>query len=229
MSVCICHLQTRRFGTIKSLNLVRYKSNSRADPMVPVKETNGESTRIESTEGGSHTERNNLIPSSNTEELKGERDADQDTSTSDTELIKSSEAKDNADDSTLQRELLKVASPQITIDDHVNDKVEPMPKSEANAEIAIDVEDKPDSGNENGKETPAEDANTKSMFVKKTEVGDKQAQDLKLFEAGCILVEYLREEAACKAAHCLHGRSYGERVIATGYVPHDLYLLQFPR
>ncbi|XP_039137774.1 LOW QUALITY PROTEIN: splicing factor U2AF 65 kDa subunit [Dioscorea cayenensis subsp. rotundata] len=222
-------LECARFGTIKSLNLVRYKSNSGADPMVPVKETNGESTRIESTEGGSHTERNNLIPSSNTEELKGERDADQDTSTSDTELIKSSEAKDNPDDSTLQRELLKVASPQITIDDHVNDKVEPMPKSEANAEIAIDVEDKPDSGNENGKETPAEDANMKSMFVKKTEVGDKQAQDLKLFEAGCVLVEYLREEAACKAAHCLHGRSYGERVIATGYVPHDLYLLQFPR
>ncbi|KAM0932264.1 putative RNA recognition motif domain, nucleotide-binding alpha-beta plait domain superfamily [Dioscorea sansibarensis] len=221
-------LECARFGTIKSLNLVRYESNSTANPIVSVQETDGESSRIEST-GGSYTEQNNYIPSSNTEELKGERDADQGTNISDAELIRSSEAKDNADDSTLQGVLMKVASPQIATDDHVNDKVEEMPKPEANAELANDVEDKPDLDNDNGKRTPTEDANMKGTIVKKPEVGDQRAQDLKLFEAGSVLVEYLREEAARKAAHCLHGRSYGEWVIVTGYVPHDLYLSQFPR
>ncbi|KAF6156229.1 hypothetical protein GIB67_030232 [Kingdonia uniflora] len=50
-----------------------------------------------------------------------------------------------------------------------------------------------------------------------------------IFEQGCIFVEYVRAEASCAAAHCLHRRLYGERVVVVDYVPHDLYLSKFPK
>ncbi|XP_058101496.1 splicing factor U2af large subunit A [Magnolia sinica] len=50
-----------------------------------------------------------------------------------------------------------------------------------------------------------------------------------VFEKGCILVEYMRREAACAAAHCLHGRLYGGRVVAAEYAPYDLYHARFPK
>ncbi|XP_073152199.1 uncharacterized protein [Henckelia pumila] len=48
-----------------------------------------------------------------------------------------------------------------------------------------------------------------------------------LFELGSVLVEYKRAEAACAAAHCLHGRLFDGRVVAVSYVDHDLYQRRF--
>ncbi|KZV22425.1 hypothetical protein F511_24752 [Dorcoceras hygrometricum] len=48
-----------------------------------------------------------------------------------------------------------------------------------------------------------------------------------LFEPGSVLVEYRRAEAACTAAHCLHGRLFDGHVIAVSYVDHDLYKRRF--
>ncbi|KAK9083097.1 hypothetical protein Scep_029568 [Stephania cephalantha] len=53
--------------------------------------------------------------------------------------------------------------------------------------------------------------------------------DDNVFEHGCILVEYTRSEAACIAAHCLHGRLYGDKTVEVCYVAHDVYLNRFPR
>ncbi|KAK9087573.1 hypothetical protein Syun_029967 [Stephania yunnanensis] len=53
--------------------------------------------------------------------------------------------------------------------------------------------------------------------------------DDNVFEHGCILVEYTRAEAACIAAHCLHGRLYGDKTVEVCYVAHDVYLNRFPR
>ncbi|WVZ55404.1 LOW QUALITY PROTEIN: hypothetical protein U9M48_006065, partial [Paspalum notatum var. saurae] len=50
-----------------------------------------------------------------------------------------------------------------------------------------------------------------------------------VFEPGSVLVEFTREEAACIAAHSLHGRRFGNRTVYAGYAPHDLYLLKYPR
>lgn len=50
-----------------------------------------------------------------------------------------------------------------------------------------------------------------------------------LFEPGSVLVEYKRAEAACTAAHCLHGRLFDGRVVAVSYVDHDLYRRRFDR
>ncbi|VAI10513.1 unnamed protein product [Triticum turgidum subsp. durum] len=53
--------------------------------------------------------------------------------------------------------------------------------------------------------------------------------DTVVLEAGSILVEFMRKEAACMAAHSLHGRSFGDRTVSAGYAPHDLYLQRYPR
>lgn len=50
-----------------------------------------------------------------------------------------------------------------------------------------------------------------------------------IFEPGSVIVEYRRPEAACMAAHCLHGRMFDGRVVTVEYVGHDLYRMGFHR
>ncbi|CAL4928940.1 unnamed protein product [Urochloa decumbens] len=50
-----------------------------------------------------------------------------------------------------------------------------------------------------------------------------------VFEPGSVLVEFMRKEAACMAAHSLHGRRFGNRTVYAGYAPYDLYLQKYPR
>lgn len=50
-----------------------------------------------------------------------------------------------------------------------------------------------------------------------------------VFEPGSVLVEFMRKEAACIAAHSLHGRRFGNRTVHAGYVPYDLCLQKYPR
>uniref|UniRef100_A0ACD5WS39 Uncharacterized protein n=1 Tax=Avena sativa TaxID=4498 RepID=A0ACD5WS39_AVESA len=59
--------------------------------------------------------------------------------------------------------------------------------------------------------------------------GDALVSDTIVLEAGSVLVEFMRKEAACMAAHSLHGRSFGDRTVSAGYAPHDLYLQRYPR
>lgn len=64
------------------------------------------------------------------------------------------------------------------------------------------------------------------------EKGDCKEQDCNLgliFERGCVFVEFRRTEAACMAAHCLHGRLFDERAVVVEYVPLDIYLARFPK
>ncbi|KAK6161276.1 hypothetical protein DH2020_004657 [Rehmannia glutinosa] len=62
------------------------------------------------------------------------------------------------------------------------------------------------------------------------EEGDKKDISIDLenvFEPGSVFVEYRRAEAACMAAHCLHGRIFDGRVVMAGYVGLDLYQMRF--
>ncbi|KAJ6689224.1 hypothetical protein OIU85_005607 [Salix viminalis] len=64
------------------------------------------------------------------------------------------------------------------------------------------------------------------------EKGDGKEQDCnrgRAFEPGCVFVEFRRAEASCMAAHCLHGRLFGDRVVVVEYVPLDLYLARFQK
>lgn len=56
---------------------------------------------------------------------------------------------------------------------------------------------------------------------------DKRGSDLGAFEPGSVFVEFLREEATCMAAHCLHGRTYGDQVVTAAFFSYDLYLERF--
>ncbi|KAJ6318777.1 hypothetical protein OIU76_014180 [Salix suchowensis] len=64
------------------------------------------------------------------------------------------------------------------------------------------------------------------------EKGDGKEHDCnrgRAFEPGCVFVEFRRAEASCMAAHCLHGRLFGDRVVVVEYVPLDLYLARFQK
>ncbi|GFZ10725.1 hypothetical protein Acr_22g0001230 [Actinidia rufa] len=50
-----------------------------------------------------------------------------------------------------------------------------------------------------------------------------------VFEAGSILVEYRRIEAACMAAHSLHGRLFDDRMVMVGYIDYNIYKARFPK
>ncbi|XP_047948102.1 uncharacterized protein LOC125194104 [Salvia hispanica] len=50
-----------------------------------------------------------------------------------------------------------------------------------------------------------------------------------IFEPGSVILEYRRLEAACVAAHSLHGRTFDGRVVTVEYVGHDLYQMKFRR
>ncbi|KAF9677749.1 hypothetical protein SADUNF_Sadunf08G0139900 [Salix dunnii] len=75
----------------------------------------------------------------------------------------------------------------------------------------------------------SESMRTGSISIEK---GDGKEQDYNLeriFEPGCVFVEFRRAEASCMAAHCLHGRLFGDRVVVVEYVPLDLYLARFQK
>lgn len=77
---------------------------------------------------------------------------------------------------------------------------------------------------------PAELAANAAVVVNKG-TGDgkneKQYSDEFVFEPGSVFVEFLRKEAACTAAHSLHGRTYGEQIVTAGFFPYDKYMARF--
>ncbi|CAN6460374.1 unnamed protein product [Victoria cruziana] len=81
--------------------------------------------------------------------------------------------------------------------------------------------------------TEAEQAVQEKLEVKREQAQDdlgnckSNTYDLLIFEPGNIFIEFMRKEGACLAAHSLHGRLYGARAVATGYIPLDLYKAKF--
>lgn len=57
--------------------------------------------------------------------------------------------------------------------------------------------------------------------------GDGDVEDI--FVAGSVLVEFVRKEAACMAAHELHGELFGGRVMEAGFAPLELFLERFSK
>ncbi|WCJ24088.1 Splicing factor U2AF 65 kDa subunit [Euphorbia peplus] len=64
------------------------------------------------------------------------------------------------------------------------------------------------------------------------EKGQREDQDCNIgyiFEPGCVFVEFGRAEASCTAAHCLHGRLFDNRTVMAGYIPLDVYRSRFSK
>ncbi|BAD88277.1 splicing factor family protein-like [Oryza sativa Japonica Group] len=72
-------------------------------------------------------------------------------------------------------------------------------------------------------EYPAGSDNTKAPAVDARD--NALASNNTALEAGCILVEFLCKEASFMAAHSLHGRPFGSRIVSAGYAPYDLLSL----
>ncbi|KAM1216475.1 hypothetical protein ACFX2I_012718 [Malus domestica] len=72
-------------------------------------------------------------------------------------------------------------------------------------------------------------AGTESDAIRKSEINEKdhgKDQDYDLarrFEPGCVFVEFVRAEASLKAAHCLHGRAFEDRIVT---VELEIFVLQ---
>nr|KJB72422.1 hypothetical protein B456_011G177400 [Gossypium raimondii] len=45
----------------------------------------------------------------------------------------------------------------------------------------------------------------------------------KIFEPGCVFVQYRRTEASCTAAHSIHGRLFDNRIVTVEYIDPNLY------
>ncbi|KAG6538698.1 hypothetical protein ZIOFF_003826 [Zingiber officinale] len=56
---------------------------------------------------------------------------------------------------------------------------------------------------------------------------ENEDDDEFVFEPSSIFVEFLRKEAACFAAHSLHGRTYGKQIVTAGFFPYYKYLARF--
>lgn len=67
------------------------------------------------------------------------------------------------------------------------------------------------------------------VSVVATKQDGETSVDCEFLDVGSIFIEFSREEAACLAAHALHGRTYGTRKVITSYFPHSMYQKIFPR
>ncbi|KAJ6851980.1 uncharacterized protein M6B38_257185 [Iris pallida] len=265
-------LECARFGTIKSVNVVRYKSSNEV-----VSEANGISNKIESgTEGLSiDCEKNR---DENEPPLKKAKDL-QDISTGNKncddgchlEIVSNdlnAEGRghavqvDGVDDPSkfddgchdeISSKDLTMEDPRDAVrvdgvDQHPNStevedtKMEESPGAESGlaSEIQLLEIDGTHEAHSNLRADPSnasiDHVPVETTYPKEGEASDVGGGDLpsldgkpEVFEPGCVLVEFSRKESACVAAHCLHGRLYGERMVSVAYVPHDLYLSRFPR
>ncbi|KAL1535686.1 hypothetical protein AAHA92_28440 [Salvia divinorum] len=79
------------------------------------------------------------------------------------------------------------------------------------------------------KDLKSEDHNAKLQSSVEGDRNDAFVDPGDIFEPGSVIVEYRRLEAACMAAHCLHGRTFDGRVVTVEYVGHDLHQMGFCR
>ncbi|XP_042064790.1 uncharacterized protein LOC121808390 [Salvia splendens] len=150
---------------------------------------------------------------SNPEDFTGESGNQQ--HTSDTEQM--TKCNNSSSTSVMNYELENKPSTKNLIEDH---NAKPQ-----RSEQALDIEERNevvnvelDSIDRKQLDAPGE-GDRKNVFV-----------DLEhIFEPGSVILEYRRLEAACVAAHSLHGRTFDGRVVTVEYVGHDLYQMRFRR
>lgn len=118
--------------------------------------------------------------------------------------------------------------------EHLDDKVASTTLTDADgAENKLKTEDYSTPGNADGEKQETVEEIDSSMETKsnaiENDVSKEESVDLgSIFEVGCVFVEFGRTEAACTAAHCLHGRVFDDRIVSVEYVAFDHYKTRFP-
>ncbi|XP_042434067.1 uncharacterized protein LOC122020270 isoform X1 [Zingiber officinale] len=215
-------LECTRFGTVKEVNLVRYNDNQVAVAGASETCNNEDSIEIECrTEDPSdqHQHSQDLMP-------EGDIGSAGDTSNGSGEDVR------RIDDSSAI-EIQHIADVEIgqqlesNKDTSMNEEeIGPSPGSSSPKLDMVDAE----IGNSACRNvTAAEPAESTIDRMDSRTVVDKGTGDSDefAFEPGSIFVEFLRKEAACTAAHSLHGRTYGEQIVTAGFFPYDKYTARF--
>ncbi|KAL0912813.1 hypothetical protein M5K25_016221 [Dendrobium thyrsiflorum] len=227
-------LECARFGTVKAVHLVRHSSSSNEPKSVAseLSDSVNASAVLESNVSfhiGSKEKADEMhlvkIAEASTpiyvEEPENVKDEDR--------LIKEDEMKESAGPSEDLQDIDEGTNIQIEegcIEE--NDLISkfPAPKEMPDAKLAEETKLDPIAAD---KEEDKGNDERKFVEERDLESSQQQANLSEAFEPGFILVEFQRKEAACNAAHCLHGRSYGERTVAIEYIPHDVYFNRFPK
>ncbi|KAK7354925.1 hypothetical protein VNO80_14167 [Phaseolus coccineus] len=102
-------------------------------------------------------------------------------------------------------------------------------------DIDVDIENKIVGDNMDSKGTVSafqegfSERDTRSELVGPQKGNDAKDDNDHVFEPGSVLVEYGRAEACCSAAHSLHGRLFDGRMVTVEYVAQSLYRARFTK
>ena len=238
-----------RFGTVKSINLVRFNSMGEgATEGSDQQEPHVDSAKIQSSanspSANSKSEDADLPALNNVREHQDVWHDMENTNSNDENIVEDSERKESASPNPKDGDSSQLEDPSIhdkgaSISTEESLGLESGPVSEIplqEVDITGDATFNLETHASNGgsEQVPIETTNPNTIAAADeggvgNGDGNHQTHDVEVFEPGSILVEFLRKEAACAAAHCLHRRYYGERIVSASYVPHDLYLKCFPR
>ncbi|XP_074577022.1 uncharacterized protein LOC141833467 isoform X2 [Curcuma longa] len=239
-------LECMRFGSVKEVNIVRY-NNDQVGAAGTFEETcvNQDSVQIEcrmEDPGDKNQHTQDLMPK---QDIERPGDISNDTNMP----LRESVITHGTDCSALAREAQQVADEEIgqqlendDEDGSMNEEIGLIPCSSSPKldMVGTDIENCAclnntiaEPANEaDGSKKDVEIASMDSAAVADKEGTDdgkdeKKDGDEFVFEPGSIFVEFLRKEAACVAAHSLHGRTYGKRIVTAGFFPYDKYLARF--
>lgn len=217
-------LECARFGTIKAVHLVRYSSN---DPKSEVSELS------DSVNPPARLKLNTHSHPCGTETVgeMNKEDSREASNSNGAIVIKKDEIQETAAPVEVPEHTEDATNAQTEGNYHEDNNavfISSAPQEIQDAELAEDANLDPvalnkdeDGGNEERKLVEQRDLKGSGEQL--------QAHVSDAFVPGSVLVEFQRKEAACSAAHCLHGRSYGELTVEVKYIPYDLYFKRFPK
>ncbi|ONK70791.1 uncharacterized protein A4U43_C04F1570 [Asparagus officinalis] len=236
-------LECARFGTVKSINVVKFNSRSKDDTQdserrEPLAATDQSRSPTKSCKNGdldaaALDRAEGLQDASN---INAENETNDDGNPEEDDI----EKRNNDDEKPVEYKMKETVNLGSTdgdtsqlevpsnLDKDINITEENTAKSEAHTS-SEGIEQSPV-----GTAIPMDTTDLENSAADEDEVenGDDsnhQSHNVELLEPGYVLVEFLRKEAACAAAHCLHGRYYGEHIVSAGYFSHDLYITRFSR
>ncbi|KAG8369893.1 hypothetical protein BUALT_Bualt14G0060800 [Buddleja alternifolia] len=231
-------LECSRFGTVKSVDIVKPKKSFDAVQAHDVNNTNASTDNRSYTTDQLGGSLNEFVELDTSEPLATLNDLEMENNS---QTVQDND--NNVSDNPMSIEICKPLSDDenISIKDPSSleksggftDELAKQQNASANeleindniaGSISAEVENKLD---ENDAKSVELDSEEKKELDEKCDKNDISADLDEVFEAGSVFVEYRRAEAACMAAHCLHGRSFDGRVVSVGYVGHDIYCTRF--
>ncbi|QCE05072.1 splicing factor U2af large subunit B [Vigna unguiculata] len=245
-----------RFGTIKSINVVRHSSEKNLATKLEeyevineveskdFQDTNSISTKSSFSDKATDpkSEATNWVKFDDDKELE-EYKVDGGTSVNtdkNAEVFEDKSCREHLVNDTVVEDVGGKSIPSSIIQEFPDqqDTSDDVPKLDdemvAN-DTYVDIENKIVGENTDSKGTVSavqegfSERDTRSELVGPQKVTDTEDDNDHVFEPGSVLVEYRRAEACCSAAHSLHGRLFDGRMVTVEYVSQSLYRARFTK